>query len=80
MLSPTPRPGEDTRGLRRAAGRVLLWLAAALLPVAPALAEDGYDLWLRYVPVQASLAEGYRAHATELAIAAFRRLDQGLDR
>ena len=70
MLSPTPRPGEATRGLRRAAGRVLLWLAAALLPVAPALAEDGYDLWLRYVPVQASLAEGYRAHATELAIAA----------
>jgi alpha-glucuronidase len=72
MLSLTPRTGEPEtfRGLRRAAVRALFCLAVALLPAAPAAAEDGYDLWLRYVPVQAALADGYGAHATELAIAA----------
>jgi alpha-glucuronidase len=39
-------------------------LCAALAP--PALAEDGYDLWLRYAPVEASAAGAYRARAQEI--------------
>nr|WP_213603444.1 alpha-glucuronidase family glycosyl hydrolase [Pseudoxanthomonas japonensis] len=31
-----------------------------------ASAEDGYALWMRYVPVDATLAGGYRAHAQEI--------------
>ncbi|WP_372018023.1 alpha-glucuronidase family glycosyl hydrolase [Pseudoxanthomonas sp. 10H] len=52
------------RGLRLAA----CWLAA-LLPAGPVLAEDGHDLWLRYVPVQEERAADYRARATELVVA-----------
>jgi alpha-glucuronidase len=44
------------------------WLAA-LLPVAPALAEDGHELWLRYVPVQETQAARYRERASELVVA-----------
>ena len=47
-------------------------LAAIILiaAVSSAMAEDGYDLWLRYRPVEASSLAVYRAHATELEIAA----------
>ncbi len=38
----------------------LLWAAR------PALAEDGYDLWLRYRPLSAEQAEGYRAAVAQL--------------
>jgi alpha-glucuronidase len=32
----------------------------------PALAEDGYDLWLRYKPVEAAYAAQYKPHATAI--------------
>lgn len=35
-----------------------------------AVAEDGYDLWLRYRPVEAPWATRYRARATELVASA----------
>ena len=44
---------------------VLLALAAALLATS-AFAEDGYDLWLRYQPVDAPLLQAYRSSTTEL--------------
>src|SRR5438094_858859 len=48
------------------------WLksAAALLlcAAAPARADDGYRLWLRYDPVQAPLRSSYAAGATELVL------------
>ena len=54
---------------------------------APAFAEDGYDLWLRYRPVEAQALASYRAAATEIAApaspsptiaAALSELDMGL--
>ena len=36
---------------------LLVWLSL----VAPARAEDGYELWLRYRPVEAQAADAYRA-------------------
>lgn len=42
----------------------LLWTAR------PALAEDGYDLWLRYRPLPAEQAEGYRAAVAQLVAGA----------
>ncbi len=66
-------PGRVRSALRRVARTCRLMALcglAALLPVAPALAEDGHGLWLRYVPVQAAQAAGYRARATELVVAA----------
>ncbi|KAF1692454.1 alpha-glucuronidase family glycosyl hydrolase [Pseudoxanthomonas daejeonensis] len=42
---------------------------ALFLPTLPAAAEDGHDLWLRYLPVQESRVAAYRAQATELAAA-----------
>ena len=39
------------------------------LAAAPAWAEDGYDLWLRYLPVEQSALTNYRSHATEIVIA-----------
>jgi alpha-glucuronidase len=46
----------------------LALLAALLLPAA-ARAEDGYDLWLRYRPVEAPARAAYQAHAAELVAA-----------
>jgi alpha-glucuronidase len=44
---------------------VVLWIAGlAAAPVAAA--EDGYDLWLRYRPVEQPLADRYRAALTQL--------------
>ena len=46
------------------------WLAAALaftLSTA-CLAEDGYDLWLRYRPVEAAAQAGYRAAANAVVV------------
>jgi len=44
------------------------FLAAAflLLLAAPARAEDGYDLWLRYRPVEAAAQTQYRPLATAI--------------
>jgi len=50
--------------------RTLLASAAALLAFATAArAEDGYDLWLRYRPVEAAQVQAYRAAASELVVA-----------
>lgn len=50
--------------------RTLIASAAALLAFATAArAEDGYDLWLRYRPVEAAEARAYRAAASELVVA-----------
>jgi alpha-glucuronidase len=76
MVSLTRSTGESTARRGRQPGRLLLRLAAcalaALLPLASAtaLAEDGHDLWLRYVPVEAARAGEARAHATELVLPA----------
>ncbi|HEU4625876.1 MAG TPA: alpha-glucuronidase family glycosyl hydrolase [Steroidobacteraceae bacterium] len=43
--------------------------ALALLAVQGAWAEDGYDLWLRYVPVQGQELAAYRARASGIALA-----------
>ena len=40
------------------------------LSFTPASAEDGYDLWLRYKPVEAPALERYRAAARELVVGA----------
>jgi alpha-glucuronidase len=46
---------------------MLLFLAAAVAPTAAA-AEDGYNLWLRYTPVEQSSREPYTAHATGIVV------------
>lgn len=46
-------------------------LAAFLLLIAiaaPARAEDGYRLWLRYDPIESPLRQRYAAHATEIIV------------
>lgn len=65
--------GATTRAPTRAdvrLSRSLSCLAALLLgflcSARPAIAEDGYDLWLRYRPVESSWLGPYRAAATEL--------------
>jgi alpha-glucuronidase len=50
-------------------GRIVLtvWLGLVLLLAArPAAAEDGYDLWLRFRPVDRAWAARYRPFATEI--------------
>ena len=44
------------------------FLAAALLVLltVPARAEDGYDLWLRYRPMEAAVLAQYRPLATAI--------------
>ena len=56
MLTLTPSTGEARRrGSVRVIARVLCWLT--LLATTPMLhAEDGYDLWLRYVPADTGAA------------------------
>jgi alpha-glucuronidase len=49
--------------------RVLLSLVLGLLSLAaarPARAEDGYDLWLRYRPIEPAAAVAYRQDAAEI--------------
>ncbi len=69
---------------RRAA--IVLALAAIFFP-ALAWAEDGYDLWLRYRPIEASAQRAYRAQIAEIVAptvssptldAAQRELERGL--
>ncbi len=60
------------------------WLALAVVAFAsPARAEDGYELWLRYRPVDEPLAARYRAAVTEIVApaedrVAARELDRAL--
>ena len=42
-------------------------LLAALLAT-PAAAEDGYDLWLRYRPIEAPALARYRSQASAIVI------------
>ena len=52
--------------------RTIAWAGlSALLSIlaaiaAPASAEDGYELWLRYRPIEAAAAADYRTVATQL--------------
>jgi alpha-glucuronidase len=46
--------------------RFLLACLAAAVFTLPAAAEDGYDLWLRYQPVDAASYPGFQAHVREL--------------
>jgi alpha-glucuronidase len=46
---------------------VLFWAGMACVPAA--LAEDGYDLWLRYRTVEAERAQTYRPQVTQLVAA-----------
>jgi alpha-glucuronidase len=55
-----------TRALLAAMIAAALFLTTA---AGAAKAEDGYDLWLRYPPVEAGAAADYRAAATQLVIA-----------
>jgi alpha-glucuronidase len=48
--------------------RLMAFVAALLFLVAPAVrAEDGYDLWLRYKPVEAAARASYAARAAAIA-------------
>src|SRR3569833_1906567 len=49
---------------------IALVLACLLGLAAPALADDGYDLWLRYTKVEARLLAPYRAANTVLVTGA----------
>ena len=51
--------------------RVLALILGLVLIAPAARAEDGYDLWLRYRPVEASARPAYAARAA--AITAWRR-------
>lgn len=66
MLPTTDRSGENPR--RRGLGALLscVLLTASCLALPDARAEDGYELWLRYKPVEAALADEYRSRAVEL--------------
>ena len=57
-------------GLTTGRGRFVACLAFAslLLTGAAARAEDGYRLWLRYDPLPAGVARGYRARVTSVVV------------
>ncbi|MGH8259319.1 MAG: alpha-glucuronidase family glycosyl hydrolase, partial [Steroidobacteraceae bacterium] len=98
-ILPVPLPTSERRAgaAARSAGRSTLWRAvpallllvalAGLLAAPTAQAEDGYDLWLRYVPVEGERLPQYRGAATQLVMgnapsatqrAARAELDRGL--
>jgi alpha-glucuronidase len=63
--------GLRSRGMRSATRRGGIWCCVLLLlallgVVAPAQAEDGYELWLRYRPVEQPWLDRYRPNATTL--------------
>ncbi|HXC10648.1 MAG TPA: alpha-glucuronidase family glycosyl hydrolase [Steroidobacteraceae bacterium] len=51
---------------RVCAAAALLWLASASCALSALHAEDGYDLWLRYRPIETSWAARYRPLVREL--------------
>jgi alpha-glucuronidase len=68
-LQSTPGRRCGAIGLSRfvAAGALVL---GAILPVQQSRAEDGYELWLRYRPVESTHAGEYRSATTQLITAA----------
>ena len=58
------RSGVDTV---RCLARLSLLLLASLAGASPAVAEDGYELWLRYRAVEDGVLHRYRATATALS-------------
>src|SRR5690606_22624283 len=60
------RSGSAKHPARRLGLGALCILLLSCLLAAPALAEDGYDLWLRYQPLPAGLAKQYRDVGTQL--------------
>lgn len=46
--------------------RLLMLLSMCIAATTAAVAEDGYDLWLRYRPIESSSLDRYRSAATEL--------------
>jgi alpha-glucuronidase len=50
-------------------GMALAWVVA-LFGASHARAEDGHDLWLRYLPIEAPALTTYRSQATEIVLAA----------
>jgi alpha-glucuronidase len=66
MLPATDRSGENPH--RRSFGTFLscVLLTASCLAMPVAHAEDGYELWLRYKPVGASVAKEYQSRTVEL--------------
>ena len=47
---------------------LLLALIAGLIGSSAVMAEDGYDLWLRYRPIEATAQARYSAVATQLVV------------
>jgi len=72
MLTLT-RWGDDSQQasshLRGFGMAVLLFCATAMTCVPAAHAEDGYDLWLRYKPIESAHATAYQAHISQLVAA-----------
>lgn len=72
MLTLT-RWGDDSQQasspLRGFGMAVLLFCAAAMACVPAAHAEDGYDLWLRYKPIESADATAYQAYISQLVAA-----------
>lgn len=67
MLPLTPQAGDSRRAALLARILRLFALCCASIACAPAaLAEDGYDLWLRYRAVEAGHARTYQPHVTQL--------------
>jgi alpha-glucuronidase len=66
MLPLTPRTGDSRRGALLAWTFRLLVLFWVSMACVPALAEDGYELWLRYPPAEAGRAQTYRSQVTQL--------------
>ena len=58
--------GHDRAGHRSGPALALLGCLLLLLSWLPAQAEDGYELWLRYRPLEPALAEAVRPHAARL--------------
>jgi len=72
MVRASRTPGDSVHAFQTSARAhvagilaLTLLILASLLP-RPALAEDGYDLWLRYRPIPEAEAAAYRARVAQL--------------
>ena len=72
MLTLTPCSGDSQQTrlrLRRTGVAVLLACMAVMACLPAARAEDGYDLWLRYPPIESARANEYRTQISQLVAA-----------